>query len=67
MDTAPMDPVVCPKCPSTLSVDLQADAPTAVPVSKSRIPPIIHRLEKLDDFRSSTKIEALVEELEVSN
>ena len=29
------------------------------------MPSIIHRLERLEDFRSSTKIEALVEELEI--
>jgi len=27
MDTAPSDPVTCPTCPKTLSVDLMADAP----------------------------------------
>ena len=64
MDTAPMDPVTCPSCPKPLSVDLHSDAPAAAHTPKAKVPSIIHRLERLEDFRSSTKIEALVEELE---
>ena len=65
MDSAPADPVTCPRCDKPLSVDLDAPAQTAAVPAKIKTPPIVQRLESVETFRSSTKIEALLEELEV--
>ena len=68
MDTAPGDTVRCPTCEKPLSVDLSAagDAQEAQMASGLRkTPGILARIGKSSDFRSSTKIEALMEELEL--
>ncbi|EKX38257.1 hypothetical protein GUITHDRAFT_77334, partial [Guillardia theta CCMP2712] len=70
--SAPCSPVTCPTCEQVLSVDLSPKeappTPTAPPPAPSRsgkAPRIMQRFSRLDDFKSSTKIEALMEELEL--
>uniref|UniRef100_A0A7S0BQX2 Uncharacterized protein n=1 Tax=Rhodosorus marinus TaxID=101924 RepID=A0A7S0BQX2_9RHOD len=55
----------CPVCESLLTVDLNAPAiELDRPASESRTPGILKRLGNLEQFQSSTKVEALLEELQ---
>mmetsp|Transcript_8714 Transcript_8714/g.38802 ORF Transcript_8714/g.38802 Transcript_8714/m.38802 type:complete len:888 (-) Transcript_8714:2404-5067(-) len=55
----------CPVCETLLTVDLNAPAiELDQPASESRTPGILKRLGDLEKFQSSTKVEALLEEIQ---
>lgn len=69
IETAPADDIKCPHqgCEKGLTVDLTKEAAEQKEPAKSlkRAPPIMQRMLDVEEFRSSTKIEGLMEELEM--
>lgn len=69
IETAPADDIKCPHqgCEKGLTVDLTREAGEQKEPAKSarKAPPIMQRMLDVEEFRSSTKIEGLMEELEM--
>lgn len=67
IETAPADEIKCPYpgCLKGLTVDLTREEAEKEPAKTKKAPPIMQRMLGVDDFRSSTKIEGLMEELEL--